>query len=880
LPSPLAIGRALKARSQAAQAAELNPLASYGGMQAYGGWMAGTPNGAALPRPVREFMEGAFGPLSPMPPMPIDPAREDGDRPDPRRWQYPVGWNLPIGTPGTEGLKVAAFEVLRQYAKHYSVFRACLRVRKDEMLGLDWDIMPTKEAEKAMRGDMAAHKDFMERRNEALRFFKNPDPYQYDGFEDWFSAWLEDQFVTDAAAFHVAPPRVPGKGLFGTEVGALELIDGTTIRPLVDGRGGRPRPPNVAYQQYIWGVPRSDLMQVFLPEDAEEMASEIHDYRADQLLYRRLIPITNSPYGFSMVEQALVPGAIGFKRQSYLLDYYTEGSLPAAYVVPGPDVASPTQRRQLQDTLNAIAGDVGYKFKIIVLPPHSEIHDTKDVKLADGSDQVIAEQVMMVCAVEATEIAMIPGGRTSGLGGAGHAEGAAEIRKKQRSGPLAKRLKSTMLDFVLQQMCGQADMEFRFLGLEDEEDEEQKSKVRASDVAAGIISRDEARSDLSLPPWNLPLTSSPTVTTMTGPVPLDPAVEAPVPAAEPEPSEPPPSEENVAREDRDELATQDGKKPPAAKPPAAKPTTPDGGDGRAAPKPRTKLALPEPALSARHRLALVELDQLRGFARHRKAVTAFRTRHLPAGELALIAAGVQRGGVGAAIAEARERIRKAEALDPSDAALQRRSDREQRLAPVMAAVAASLGGLAAGVLSSKLATMTFVDQGANVMRDSYRQVYLAGAQDAGGTTDAHAFGADDVALGLGDDQHGYLQGLVQDLTAGMSAEALAARMELYGATLVGVYEKGYRDAMLAGDTGDDVLVATWTAMSGACRLCRDKDGKTFVADMNLPLPGDGGFGGDRVPGGGCMGGPRCRCAIVYDTVSASQASGLVSGLAA
>jgi hypothetical protein len=879
VPSALAAGRAARAQQQAqtsAQQANLNPIGAFnGGMTSYGGWMAGAPDGASLPRPVMDFLQGAFGPLNPIDPMPIDVPREDTGRPDPRRFQYPVAWNLPIGIPGTEGLKVGSFQTCRNYAERYSIFRSCIRVRRDEMLGLDWDILPTPAAEKAMRGDRAAHKDFLERAVEAKRFFKNPDPYNYDGFEGWFSALLEDVFVCDNATVHLLPPRLKGKGLFGVDVAALELISGDTIRPLLDIRGGRPRPPAVAFQQYIWGVPRADLMQVFLPEDAEEMADEIHSYRADQLHYLRVEPRSWTPYGFSMVEQALVPGAIGFQRQVYLLDYYREGSLPAAYVVPGPDVASATQRRQLQDTLNSIAGDVGYKFKIIVLPPHSEIHDTKEVKLADGSDQVIAEQVMMVFGVEATEIAMIPGGRTSGLGGAGHAEGANETRKKVRSGPLAKKLKSGLLDFLLQQVGGQQDMEFRFLGLEDEEDELQKANVRKVYIDGGVMSRDEVRGDLNMNPWNLPLTSSPTVTTMNGPVPLDPAVQAPVAQSEPEQAEAP-SEAEVAGEDRqDEKAegVKPGQQP--SKPVAQqKPSTPDGGDEGDAPKPTVKAAEPTP----RQRLVLAELDQLRAYARHGKRLEAFKAVHLPSGELAVIAASAKSAGVAAAIAAARERVRKAEQLPPPDAALQRRDAREQRLAPVMASVAGGLGQLASSLLTQKLATMSFVDQGARQMGDAYRQVYLAGVQDAGGAQDD--FDATDATGDLTDDQHGYLQGLAQDLMAGMSAAQVASRMDLYGATLVGVYERGYRDAMLAQGADDGVLVATWYAMPDACALCRQKDGRTYVADTSLPLPGDGGFGGDRVPGGGCYGGPRCRCVIQYSTVSARAAAELAGGLAA
>ena len=68
-----------------------------------------------LPHPAEAFTQGGFGPLSPVQPMPIDVLREDG-RPDTRRMQYPVGWNLPVGTPGSEGIKLATFATLRAVA--------------------------------------------------------------------------------------------------------------------------------------------------------------------------------------------------------------------------------------------------------------------------------------------------------------------------------------------------------------------------------------------------------------------------------------------------------------------------------------------------------------------------------------------------------------------------------------------------------------------------------------------------------------------------------------------------------------------------------------------------------------------------------------------
>ena len=94
----------------------------------------------------------------------------------PRRLPYQIGWNLPTGMPGTEGVKLADFATLRTLASLYSVARACIQLLKSEIRALEWDIVPTKDAAKAMRGDHKAMRDFGERRSECIRFFKNPDP--------------------------------------------------------------------------------------------------------------------------------------------------------------------------------------------------------------------------------------------------------------------------------------------------------------------------------------------------------------------------------------------------------------------------------------------------------------------------------------------------------------------------------------------------------------------------------------------------------------------------------------------------------------------------------------------------------------------------------
>ena len=54
----------------------------------------------------------------------------------PRRLPYQIGWNLPTGMPGTEGVKLADFATLRTLASLYSVARACIQLLKSEIRAL------------------------------------------------------------------------------------------------------------------------------------------------------------------------------------------------------------------------------------------------------------------------------------------------------------------------------------------------------------------------------------------------------------------------------------------------------------------------------------------------------------------------------------------------------------------------------------------------------------------------------------------------------------------------------------------------------------------------------------------------------------------------
>src|SRR5438067_5290177 len=479
-----------------------------------------------LPRTEETFTIGSFGPGGPIQPMPINPPRDDeSGRPDPRRGQFPINWNLPIGQPGTEGLKLASFATLRAAADEYSVARACINRRIHEIVPLEWDIIPTDAAELEMRNKKNKRADWDRRREEVRKFFRAPDSdkAKYPTFQSWLTALLEDVAVVDAAAVYMRPPRKKKSGPFGSDLASLDIIDGTTIRPMLDINGATPRAPEVAYQQYLWGVPRSDMTAVITDADIEILGKEpVKEYRADQLMYLRMNQRSWTPYGFSWVEQVIMPIAIGLARQQWQWNYYQEGSIPGQWVTAGPDISTPQQIRQFQDALNALAGDPAQKHKIIVLPPGSASKDMKPITLADAFDEWVVSTVTMGFGLTPEDIGIAPKvALNTGTQGAKQAASAAsDIGAQNRIEPVTDWLKDVLFDYVIQQVFGQEDMQWSFGVTDRGESRDDIIAQHVQLINLGLESVDEGRIDLGRAPWGLPETSVPLWGTQSGPIPL------------------------------------------------------------------------------------------------------------------------------------------------------------------------------------------------------------------------------------------------------------------------------------------------------------------------------------------------------------------------
>ena len=217
------------------QAIEVSQPPNMGGISplvaSYWNQAPGTTPAQGLPRPPSVYTSGPFSPLMPSYPTEIDVPEPDGEI-LPRRTQGQIGWNLPIGQPGSEGVgKLASFSTLRTLAMKDPITLQCIANRISEICNLDWDVVPTPAAEKAMKGSVVARRDWQGRKSECMSFLERPDRSPESPYANWdelMHVFLEDFFTIDATGLYLHRSQGgPGSGWLGSNLASLDYIDGS-----------------------------------------------------------------------------------------------------------------------------------------------------------------------------------------------------------------------------------------------------------------------------------------------------------------------------------------------------------------------------------------------------------------------------------------------------------------------------------------------------------------------------------------------------------------------------------------------------------------------------------------------------------------------------
>lgn len=280
-------------------------------------------------------------------PVPNVPA-EQQDSVRGRQFDFPVAINQRI-TP-RQG-EQTTFAQLRALADNCDLLRLVIETRKDQLSKMKYAIRPINPKQKVDA-----------RCAEVEAFLKLPDGEST--WDTWLRMMLEDMFVIDAATVY------PWLNNDGTPY-RFELLDGSTIKRVLDDRGRTPASPSPAYQQILKGIVAAD-------------------YTIDELVYMPRNRRTHKVYGYSPVEQILITVNIAIRRAMYQLQYYTDGSTPdLLFQVPAD--WNMTQIKDFNDWWQSLlAGNTAARRKAQFVPNGVTPINTKEGVLTDAYDEWLA----------------------------------------------------------------------------------------------------------------------------------------------------------------------------------------------------------------------------------------------------------------------------------------------------------------------------------------------------------------------------------------------------------------------------------------------------------------------------------------------------------
>lgn len=421
---------------------------SRGGMSAQG-------YGNTNPLPRNPVIPGVpFGPGNPLSPTAINPVGERG-RPDPRRYEYQVAQNINI-TP----TKLVPFATLRSAADQIDILRRCIEVSKNRLNGLDWDItLSDSSSEKIIRESGGDHVRAMAKAREQLTpeiarlrtFWEAPDRANGLTWSDWLNIALEEILVIDAWA--VWPQMSVGGDLYG-----FQILDGSTIKPLLDDRGMRPMPPNPAFQQILYGFPRSEFAATVEDESADGVFS------SDELSYLVRNRRTFTVYGFSPVERSLPLADIYLRRQQWIRSEFTDGVLPELMFETDATFGNNAELlRSYENILNdRLSGMTAERKRATVLPNGLKPiqFDGYADKFSDIIDRYLVESICGHFGVLPSEIGFNP---QTGLGGAGVQAGEAQSSEVIGLMPLANWISKMISNLSYTFLGMPRELEFKLM---------------------------------------------------------------------------------------------------------------------------------------------------------------------------------------------------------------------------------------------------------------------------------------------------------------------------------------------------------------------------------------------------------------------------------
>ena len=515
-----------------------------------------------LPRPP-QWSTDPFGPGQPLRPSPINRPNPRTGRAEPRLFELPISTNLNINT-----APFVPWKILSD-AADMPLFRKCIQRRKS-VCGLGFTVTVDQKAvarEAAISGEAtkdiesALRSRYMPEISRISDWMEEPDRKNGYDWEQWSSQLMENRLVYDATV--VYPRQTYGGQLF-----ALEVIDGSTVKPLLDEYGGRPMAPAPFAQQVLYGFPRGEFVaDVEVDENGRTVVPG--GVTTDQLLYERTIIRPKTPYGMSATEIALLDGILWMRRMGWLLSEYTEGVTGALLEVGAEVDWDVPQWEDYATALNdKLRGDTAARLAYSMLPPGTKAVLPQEVaeRYKPDMDLFLVKLIAGDFGLPASEVGFT---ETGALGASFH-EGEEDIFYRQTRLPDANWLGKIATRLAVRQLGMPPVLRVQVLGMESE-DEAAANDVAASEVNGARSTLNEDRARRGLPPYPFAEADMPMLITPRGVVFIEGASKTAIPGTLVSPAQAAPQGapgqegEDGGQEDGQEGGEGQGKPPAASK---------------------------------------------------------------------------------------------------------------------------------------------------------------------------------------------------------------------------------------------------------------------------------------------------------------------------
>ncbi len=385
-----------------------------------------------------------FGPAQPLKPL----AQEEDQGAQGRAFDYPMTINSFTQPKANEGVN---FQKLRVLADSCEIIRTVIETRKDQVSRFKWSFKIVND--KDNKTDP--------RIEELMKFFKMPDGEH--NFDEWMRMILEDLFVIDAPTVY---PLLKNNN----KPYAFEVIDGSTVKRLIDETGRTPKDGvSPAYQQYLKGTPAVN-------------------YTFNELVYKPRNVRAHKIYGYSPVEQVINIITMQLQRTTNQLTYYAEGNVPNLLLRTPPEWTGEQigKFQRYWDEINSGVNKNSAKF----IPAGIEPYDTKPVDLKNEFDEWLARIICFAFSISAQPFIKEMNRAT--------AQTSQQMAEDEGLMPLLEWLKN-FIDLLVVKYFGYEDIEFCW-NTEKETDPKIKAEIDKIYIDCGVKTKNEVRQELGLKP--------------------------------------------------------------------------------------------------------------------------------------------------------------------------------------------------------------------------------------------------------------------------------------------------------------------------------------------------------------------------------------------